>query len=377
MGTLGKIVGAASVVSGAVGAVVVSGVTAQRRAVRRYRELTASPDIPYDTLTADRSYSVASADGLALHVEEVGPADAPLTVVFAHGWTLRLGAWHYQRIGLAGPGFGDRKATETTSQARLVFFDQRSHGSSGRARAGRSTMSAIADDLAAVIGTAAPTGPIVIVGHSLGGMGMMGLAATDPDLFRERVAGIALIDSSARYGSEKGSRAPLLGGNPVVRAVTATASRYPRLFERGRPATREAVWLLTRSFGFAGHDVPAHLVDYVDGMISATPVGVIADFLPLIINHDVTAGLPALAELPAVVICGEADKITPPIQSRALAAALPLAELTIVPGAGHNVMLEQPEVTNTALRELLQRADVRAATIRSSGRKAGARGRKT
>ncbi|MGI8418131.1 MAG: alpha/beta hydrolase, partial [Nakamurella sp.] len=95
MGTLGKIVGAASVVTGAVGAVVVSGVTAQRRAVRRYRELTASPDIPYDTLTADRSYSVASADGVALHVEEVGPADAPLTVVFAHGWTLRLGAWHY------------------------------------------------------------------------------------------------------------------------------------------------------------------------------------------------------------------------------------------------------------------------------------------
>ncbi len=377
MGTFGKVVGAASVVTGAVGAVVVSGVTAQRRAVSRYRELTASPDIPYDTLPADRSYSVASADGLALHVEEVGPADAPLTVIFAHGWTLRLGAWHYQRIGLAGPGFGDPSADEDASLARLVFFDQRSHGSSGRAGAGRSTMVAVAADLAAVIGTAAPTGPIVIVGHSLGGMGLIGLAAADPALFRERVAGIALIDSSARYSTKKGSRPPLLGGNPLVRAVTATASRYPRLFERGRPATREAVWLLTRSFGFAGHDVPTHLVDYVDGMISATPVEVIADLLPMIIDHDVTAGLPALAELPAVVICGEADKITPPSQSRALAAALPLAELTIVPGAGHNVILEQPELTNIALRELLQRADVRASAIRSSGRKAGARGRKT
>lgn len=377
MGTFGKIVGAVSVVTGAVGAVVLSGMSAQRRAVHRYRELTASPDIDYDTLTADHSYSVTSADGLALHVEEVGAADAPLTVIFAHGWTLRLGVWHYQRIGIAGPGFGDPSAADSSAQARLVFFDQRSHGRSARAAAGRSTLDAVAEDLAAVIATAAPTGPIVIVGHSLGGMGLIALAAADPALFRDRVAGIALIDSSARYGTEKGTRTPLLGGNPLVRAVTATASRYPRLFERGRPATREAVWLLTRSFGFAGPDVPAHLVDYVDQMISDTPVEVIADFLPAIIGHDVTAGLPVLAELPAVIICGEADKITPPTQSRALATALPLAELTIVTGAGHNVMLEQPAVTNAALRELLQRATIRAVVIGNGGRKAGSRGKKT
>jgi len=360
MGTLGKIVGAVSVAGGAVGAIAVGGVTAQRRAVRRYKLMASGPDIDYDTLAADRSYSVVSPDGVALFVEEVGPADAPLTVVFAHGWTLRLGAWHYQRIALAGPGFGDPGAARGAPEARLVFFDQRSHGRSGRAARGGSTVRAVTGDLAAVISTAAPRGPLVIVGHSLGGMALLGLAESDPALFRDRVAGYALMDTSAGYRNDSGSRPPLLGVNPVVRALTATASRYPSLFERGRPATREAVWLLTRSFGFADPDVPAHLVDYVDDMIASTPVDVIADFLPAVIGHDVRAGVPTLADLPGLIACGEADRITPPVQSRELAAMLPNAQLHVVSRAGHNLMLENPGVSNELLRELLRQAAIRA-----------------
>lgn len=363
MGTLGKMVGALSVAGGAVGAIAVGGMTAQRRAVRKYKVMASGPDVDYDSLRADRSYSVVSADGVALYVEEVGPADAPLTVIFVHGWTLRLGAWHYQRIALTGPGFGDPVAPAGAPEARLVFFDQRSHGRSGRAGKGRSTVGAITEDLAAVISTAAPSGPLVIVGHSLGGMALLGLAESDPALFGDRVAGYALMDTSAGYRNHQGSRPPLPGVNPVVRALTATASRYPSLFEHGRPLTREAVWLLTRSFGFADPDVPAHLVDYVHAMIASTPVEVIADFLPAIIHHDVRAGVPTLAGLPGLIICGEADRITPPVQSRELAAKLPKAELQVVAGAGHNLMLEKPAVSNELLRNLLNRAAIRAGIV--------------
>ena len=363
MGTVGRIVGAFSVAGGAVGAIVVGGLTAQRRAVRRYKVMASGPDVEYDALTADRSYSVVSADGVALYVEEVGPADAPMTVVFAHGWTLRLGAWHYQRIALAGPGFGDPEAPRGAPEARLVFFDLRSHGRSGRAGKGRSTVRAITEDLAAVISTAAPGGSLVVVGHSLGGMALLGLAESDPALFRDRVVGYALMDTSAGYRNHQGSRRPLLGVDPVVRALTATASRYPSLFERGRPLTREAVWLLTRSFGFADPEVPTHLVDYVDEMIASTPIDVIADFLPAIIGHDVRAGVPTLADLPGLIVCGEADRITPPAQSRELAAKLPKAELRVVAGAGHNLMLEDPSVSNDLLRELLRKAAIRAGIV--------------
>ncbi|WP_212754330.1 alpha/beta fold hydrolase [Nakamurella aerolata] len=391
MSTLGKIIGTASVLTGAVGAVALGGVTAQRRAVRRYRQLAGDQDTGFDSLDADRSYTVAAPDGVALHVEEVGPVDAPLTVVFAHGWTLRLGAWHFQRIALSGnrsaaeyaarrvaattaepagagaaagadpeelPGLPDSQHGELPDRElptlRLVFFDQRSHGKSGRAGSGRSTIAALAEDLDAVLATAAPTGRVVLVGHSMGGMAILQLAADRPELFGSPVAGFALVDSSAQFASTS-SRPALLGGNPLVRAVTATAGRYPRLFERGRPLTRDAVWLLTRSFGFADPNVPAAVVDYVDQMISSVPVDVIADFLPAVLGHDVREGLPVLAPLPGVVIVGQDDRMIPLTQSQALVDALPHTDLVVVPDAGHNVMLESPDVTTDALRELIRR----------------------
>lgn len=350
MSTFGRVIGAASVVTGAVGALALGGITAQRRAVRRYRRLADDGEVDFDALTADRTYTVVSADGLALHVEEVGPADAPLTVVFAHGWTLRSGAWHYQRLGLSGPGFG----TGDGPQARLVFYDQRSHGRSGRADPGRSTLDAVAEDLAAVIGTAAPTGPLVLVGHSMGGMALIALAAAEPELIADRLSGFALIDSSAYFRRGNASRPALIGGQAVIRALSATASKFPRMLERGRPATKDAAWLLTRSYGFATGDIPVHVVDYLDRMITDTPVDVIGEFLPVIVAHDVRAGLPVLADIPGVVICGEHDRMTPPAQSRALAAALTRSELVMVPEGGHNIILERPGPVNDALRNLLR-----------------------
>jgi len=86
----------------------VAGVTAQRVSVRRYQSaqsaLMTDPkqEHGYGALQADRTYSVDAEDGVALYVEEVGPVTAPITVIFSHGWTLRSGAWHYQRLGLAG-----------------------------------------------------------------------------------------------------------------------------------------------------------------------------------------------------------------------------------------------------------------------------------
>lgn len=399
MSTVGKIIGTASVLTGAVGAIALGGVTAQRRAVRRYRQLAGDPDTGFDSLDADRSYTVAAPDGVALHVEEVGPRDAPLTVVFAHGWTLRLGAWHFQRIALAGKrsaadyaarrvpparpdaapagsadstdsteSAAERATTDRTPSAphdaattdrelpplRLVFFDQRSHGKSGRAGPGRSTIAALTEDLDAVLATVGASGPVVLVGHSMGGMAILGLAAERPELFGPVVAGFALIDSSAMFPSTS-SRPALLGGNPLVRAVTATAGRYPKWFERGRPLTRDAVWLLTRSFGFADPNVPAAVVDYVDQMIASVPVDVIADFLPAVLGHDVREGLPVLAPLPGVVIVGQDDRMIPLPQSQALVDALPHSDLVVVPDAGHNVMLESPEATNAALTELIHR----------------------
>lgn len=390
MSTFGKILGAAGIATGVLGAAALGGVTAQRMAVRRYQaahaELLADPheEQGYGSLAPDRTYSVDAEDGVALHVEEVGPVTAPLTVIFTHGWTLRSGSWHYQRLGLAGPGFGapadvpsgaaggrsaapagGKKAGAHTAdppQARLVFYDQRSHGASTRAPEGHSTMEYLASDLNQIINTSAPIGPVVLVGHSMGGMAILTLAAHRPDLFVDRIAGLGLICTGATYlRPSELNKMLITRGNPVVRVVAALAARYPVMFERGRASSRDAVWLLTRSLGFARSDVPGAMVDYLDEMITATPVDVIADFIPALFAHDQSAAVPALAGIPTVIVAGDMDRLTPLERSQAIADVLPDADFVIAEGSGHMAMMEDPTLTNDALRAMLRRAMEHAA----------------
>src|SRR5664280_1044313 len=314
MSTVGRILGAAGLATGIIGAAALGGVTAQRMAVKRYR--SALTDLTREELlgelTPDRTYSVAAEDGVVLHVEEVGPVNAPLTIIFAHGWTLRSGSWHFQRLGLAGPGFGTGEPGSPAT--RMVFYDHRSHGKSTRAPAAHSTMEYLASDLRHVIATATPDAPIVLVGHSMGGMAILTLAAQEPALFAD-----------------------------------------PVIFERGLAGSRDAVWLLTRSLGFA-KDVPGPLVDYLDEMISSTPVEVIADYAPTLFSFDQSAALPALTGIPTAIISGDQDRLTPLARSQAIADVLPDAEFVIAHGTGHMTMMEDPDLTNEALRRMLERA---------------------
>lgn len=78
----------------------------------------------FSRLEDDGSLVVTTPDGIPLAVREAGPGDAPLTLVFVHGFCLQMGAFHFQRTRLPdhlGP------------DVRMVFYDQRGHGRSGEA----------------------------------------------------------------------------------------------------------------------------------------------------------------------------------------------------------------------------------------------------
>src|SRR5205823_13175743 len=91
------------------------------------------------------------------------------------------------------------------SDHRLVFWDQRDHGRSGRSAAGSGSIGQLGADLKAVIDAAAPgPAPVVLVGHSMGGMTIMALAGQAPDLFGTKVAGAVLI-ATAAHGLEGSS----------------------------------------------------------------------------------------------------------------------------------------------------------------------------
>ena len=96
-------------------------------------------------------------------------------------------------------------------------------------------------------------------------------------------------------------------------------------------------------------------------IIRGTPVGVVSDFYAALLDHDERAALGVLGRVPVTVVTGECDRVVPPDQSDELAEGIPGAELIRVPGAGHAVLLERPDVVNEAIAGLLARSAADAA----------------
>jgi pimeloyl-ACP methyl ester carboxylesterase len=204
----------------------------------------------------------------------------------------------------------------------------------------------------------APHGPVVLVGHSMGGMTIMALADARPELFGDRVVGVALIGTSA------GKLAQLTFGLPtatlpvtrrVLPALTKGMTARPRPFERGRRVGSDLAFLLTRRGGFGSGEVSPAVVEFVATMGARTPVDVIAEYYDTFMSHDKLSALDVLRPVEVLVLVGAQDLMTPLDHSRALADALPDARLVVVEDTGHMVALEQPDRVTDELRALLRR----------------------
>lgn len=372
-GVLGAVVGLAA-------AGTAAGVAVSRIAARRVRaaelgpaaeiaqgmteaQLRQADPLGADARAADRSALVQADDGVLLAVEEIGPRDAPLTVVFVHGYTLSMASWAFQRRTLAAEL---ATANGHRPRARLVFYDQRGHGSSGRGASENSTIEQLARDLVSVLDARVPRGPVVLVGHSMGGMTIIGAAALRPELFGTRIAGVGLISTSS------GNLAELTFGLPelltrvrsaVLPVAAWTMRRRPAFAERTRRVAADLVSAATRSLSFGSADVDPALSRYVDAMIAGTPVDVIAEFYSALAGLDETGRLEPLGRVPTLVLTGDEDKMIPKGHSDLIVERLPEAEYVVVPGAGHMVTLEAPDQVSGALSGLLRRvAAARRAT---------------
>ena len=296
-------------------------------------------------LEADRGCVVTTADGAPLVVREVGPVTAPLTVVFAHGFCLRMGSFHFQRAALA-QRWGD--------QVRMVFYDQRGHGQSSAAPVDTYTVKQLGQDLETILQVMVPRGPVVLVGHSMGGMTVLSHARQFPQHYGHRIVGAALISSAA----EGLSRSPLgeILQNPALEAVRFAARYAPKMVHRTRGAARSVLRPILRTASFGNEAMSPSVVAFSEDMIHDTPVATLVEFLHALEVHDESAALPVLARIPTMIACGDHDVLTPVSHSEEMAAVLRDTELVIVPGAGHLVQLEAPDVINDALVRLVERA---------------------
>jgi len=348
--------GAVAGAAGAAATGVAVGAAARKRGqvVAERRRLAVSlagrEDEPGTQPPGERS-SVTADDGIRLSCEEVGRPDGrrpALTVVFVHGFALDRRTWHFQRRTLA------ELAEPPVHQ---VFYDQRSHGRSERAARESCTIEQLGSDLDAVIRALAPDGPLVLVGHSMGGMTIMALAEDRPELFLDRVAGVALLATSAGDVVTPGLQGALLSHrSPLLRGAGLLARVQPALVEAVRRGLGDVIWSITRSYAYGDHKIDGRLVDLVDTMISANAVDALTDFVDTVGTHDRVAALPALASCEVLVIAGDADRVIPHSHSERIAGELPDAELMLVEGVGHVAMLERPDEVDAALVALVQRS---------------------
>jgi pimeloyl-ACP methyl ester carboxylesterase len=284
-----------------------------------------------------------------LHVEvEEGPVgEAPLTVLFSHGFTARLVEWEIQRDAVRG-------------RNRVVLWDQRGHGRSGWTKLTKATIDRTGRDLGEVLDATTPSGPVVLAGHSMGGMSILALARQRPELFGDRVVGVFLLATSAGGLVETGILGRLikivrwLGLLPLyLRALQLVAPVLERFRRRGSAIGRR----VTERLLFGRDDADPALVHLVQNLLEETPFPVMMAFYATFLDHDESAALEVLRRVPVTVIAATHDRLTPVGHGRRIAEVIgEPAELVVVPGAGHSVNLTKSQVVDDALLALLDRA---------------------
>jgi YbgC/YbaW family acyl-CoA thioester hydrolase len=250
---------------------------------------------------------------LAADVRGNGPA-----ILFIHGYPLDHTIWEHTLGSLDG--------------WMRIAPDLRGMGQSDAPDLGYS-MTTYADDLLALLNTLG-VNQVVLCGLSMGGYVAFEILRRAP----ERIRGLILVDTRAEADSLEGRR------------VRETALALAR--EGGAEAIAAA--MLPTMLGRASIEAQPALRERVKRMMATTPVaGIIGAIGALRDRPDSLALLPTLAAIPALVIVGAEDVVTPPERAQAMADALPDARLVILPGAGHLTPVEQPERVTTLIADFL------------------------
>jgi pimeloyl-ACP methyl ester carboxylesterase len=306
---------------------------------------------PFELPPTSSVRTVTTRDGVAVHVETVGPEDADLTVVFAHGYMQDMATFYFLRKAIA-------EAEHRGASLRAVLYDQPGHGRSGPLPRTEYGIEDLAEVLFDVLAAVAPEGPLVMVGHSMGGMTVQSFARLHPEVFHERVKGVAFLSSSAA-GLDTVETKPMRALRRLRRTVLPmlqqVAGWTPDLIDRSRLLAGDLAWLLTRRSAFGHADPPASLVSLVERMNRRTSIQSIVGYARAILDHDETATLPQFKGLPALVVVGDVDLLTPPEHSRRLAAALGGSRFALIAEAAHSPQLEYPGEISQLLLEIIDK----------------------
>lgn len=257
------------------------------------------------------------ANGNAVYYELSGAEGAPV-VMLSQSLACSSGMWRPQRAALEG-------------SYRVLAYDTRGHGRSG-APTGAYDLDMLGDDAVALMDALA-IDRVHWCGLSMGGMIGQNLGLRHAD----RVISLTLCDTSSRIPPEM---------RPLWRERIETAER------QGMAALVDSTlerWFTAPYLAANGPEVEA-----VRRLILATPPAGYIGCCHAISSLDYTDRLGAI-DKPTLVIVGADDPATPVAAAEAIRAAIPGAELVVLPNASHISNIEQAEAFNRALTGFLAR----------------------
>ena len=292
---------------------------------------------------AGKELRVEGPDGSDLQVEIYGMEQRP-TLLMTHGWDLDASAWYYQKKNLS-------------ERFRLVLWDLPGLGRSSQPADGHYSLERLAQALRAVLARTGGGRPVLLVGHSIGGMTLLTFCRLFPELLGREVAGIVLVNTTYTQ--------PL---------NTVTAGRLLRAIQKPilEPLLHLTIWLFplvwlmnwqsylngsslkaVSTVFFSGHESRRQL-DFAAYFTAKMSPAVLAKGILAMLRWEETATLPHI-NLPTLIITSDADKVTLPEASRAMAASIPRAQLVQISPAGHLGFLEQSKRYDAAIGDFAAR----------------------
>ncbi len=259
-----------------------------------------------------RSNGFTESDGERIYYESVGEGEP--TLVLCHGAGGNHAVWYQQT-----PVFGRHR--------RVISWDHRGFGRSS-ARGGPTSPALAVRDLGAVLGAAGVTGPIDLVGQSMGGWTALGFALAEP----ARVRRLVLADTPGGIMTAE-LVAALRALRPAPVGATDRLGSHPAL-----------------GASLAARD-PARA--YLYQMLGAFGEPELAKIAPALFGTIVADERLAALAGRVLFVVGDEDALFSPAAIRASAAKILGARVVEISDAGHSPYFEQPEAWNRAVAEFL------------------------
>ena len=258
---------------------------------------------------------IAPVNGIALAYDDVGSG---LPIVFLHAFPLDRSMWAPQVGALV-------------RQGRCIAPDLRGLGATTGAPP--YTMDQYADDVAALLDVL-DAGPAVVVGLSMGGYVAFALWRRH----RGRVRALVLADTRAGADTDEGR------------------GKRRRLIEvaRARGSATIAEMQIATMVGETTRARRPDVVETLRAMMAAAPVDGIVGALEAMLARPDSASTLATIDVPALIVVGDEDALTPPAEARAMHERIRGSRLEVIAGAGHISNLEQPSAFNHVVTEFVE-----------------------